>query len=145
MSKRATLVWVDAQGERIAQAITTSSGVGGIESALSNHSNAGVVQCSEGLLENYSPTPNTNVYPTVRVSAQLRFINSSSGSSATVTIPAPMNNIFLSDGQTVDPSTISDIISACIGTLIAGDGSLVDTFTGGTAIGYKPSLISSIQ
>lgn len=144
MAKKAGLIWIDAQGQRVLHVITTGSGVGPIETALANHSNAGVLECWEGLDENMSPTPSTSPLPTVRSTVQLNFRNMASGSRATLFLPAPQTNIFLTDGTTVDPSLISDIISAAEGNLLAGDGSLVDDFTGGQLIPTRFSGIETI-
>lgn len=130
MSKRATLVWVDAQTESQLNVITTDLGVGGIEAALENHSSAVVATCSEGILEISSAIPATTTYATCRVNAALRF-SDGLGSVATVYIPAPNENIFLSDGVSVDQTMITDIITACIGNLLAGSGNVVTNYLGG--------------
>jgi hypothetical protein len=143
LSKRATLVWTDAQGEATVRVTTTDTGIGGIETALSNHSNAVVVTCSEGVLEVYSVTPIVATYSTVRVTAQLNFA-SATGSLGRLWLPSPKSDIFLSDGDTVDPSAITDITSAAIGHLICGDGTVAATFTGGTLIKTPLTAIATL-
>lgn len=142
MSKAATLVWVDAQGETCLHVIRTQTGVGAIETALEEYSQGGVIECWEGTDETYSPTPGTDVYPTVRVVARLIF-QGSAGSTASLYIPAPSGSIFLSDGVTVDPSAIPDIITAALGNLLCGNGSVATIFLGGTIIRTRFSGIAS--
>jgi hypothetical protein len=141
---QATIVWADGQGERVLHVIRTLTGVGAIESALESHSNAGVLTCSEGILDVEDGPTSTSPYSTVRVTAQLRF-QSPSGSTASLFIPAPDTNIFMADGDTVDPTMVSDIIAAAFGGLLAGDGTVVSIFLGGTALRTRLSGIATVQ
>jgi hypothetical protein len=129
-SKRAGLVWIDAQGEQVLHVITTATGVGAIEAALAAQSNAGVVECWEGLLEEFSPTPTAAVYPSARSTAILLF-RDDVGSTARLYVPAPVSSLFNSAGDTVSPTAAAGIISAAIGNLRAGSGNTVTAFTGG--------------
>lgn len=143
MNKKAGVIWVDAQGERVMHVITTSSGVGSIETALGNHSNAGVVECWEGVDEFPTALTSVSTYPTVRATAVLTF-RDATGSIAKLFLPAPSSAIFMSDGVTVDPSQISDIISSAVGNLISGAGNTVISFVGGELIATKFSGISTV-
>lgn len=129
-TKRAGIVWVDAQGEQVLHVINTASGVGSIESAIAAKSNAGVVECWEGPLEQFNATPVVAVYPTVRNSAVLLF-EDDIGSTARLYVPSPVSSLFDHTGDTVDPSAASSIISAAIGNLQAGSGNTVSIFKGG--------------
>jgi len=129
-SKRAGLVWVDAQGEQVLHVITTATGVGPIETALAAVSNAGVVECWEGSLEDFNPTPTAAVYPSARSTAILLF-RDDVGSTARLYVPAPVSSLFNSAGDTVSPAAAASIISAAIGNLRAGSGNTVTAFAGG--------------
>lgn len=143
MNRKAGLIWNDAQGERVLHVITTDTGVGSIESSLESHSNAVVCECWEGLDEVYTVSPTVATYPTVRITALLEF-NDGMGSTARIYLPSPQADIFLSDGDTVDPSKIPDIIAACIGHLICGSGNVATAFTGGQLIRTKFSGITTV-
>jgi hypothetical protein len=140
MNKKAGLVWVDAQGERVLHVVTTDTGVGAIESAIESKSNAVVLECWEGDDEVYSSVPSVSNYHTVRVAAVLEFTDGT-GSSARVYIPSPDSSIFSTDGDTVDPSQITSIISACIGHLICGSGNVATAFVQGKILRTKLSGI----
>lgn len=129
-SKRAGLIWADAQGEQVLHVITTATGVGAIESALAAQSNAGVVECWEGTLEAFSPSPVASTYPSSRSVAILLF-RDDVGSTARLYVPAPVSALFNSAGDTVDPTAAAGIIAAAIGNLRAGSGNVVTQFTGG--------------
>ena len=129
-SKRAGIIWVDAQGEQSLNVITTASGVGAIETALQAKSNAGIVECWEGPLETFTTTPTVATYPSNRTVAILLF-QDSLGSSGRLYIPSPVTSIFDSSGNIVDPTQVSSIISAAIGNLRAGNGNAVTMFVGG--------------
>jgi len=133
MSKIAGLIWTDAMGEKTLNVVRTSTGVGAIEDALQEYSNAGLTECWEGLDELILTSPSTDAYPTLRVVAKCTF-QSATGSTASVYIPAPQTSIFLSDGDTVDPSAIPDLITACVGNLLCGDGTTATMFVGGTIV-----------
>jgi len=143
MTKKAGVVWIDAQGERTLNVITTQSGVGGIEAQLSALSNASVVECWEGLDEVYTVSPVVAQYPTVRITAVLLFA-SASGSVGRLYLPAPIPTIFLSDGITIDPTQITALISAAVGSLICGDGTVAATFSGGQAVRTRFSGLGTL-
>lgn len=144
MAQRGTLIWVDGQGERVLHVIVTNTGCGGICTALLNHSNAVEESVSEGLLVAGGSTPVVATYPTVRTNTRLGFV-AASGSRANLYLPAPKPGIFLTDGTTVDPAQIADIIAAATGTLLAGDGTAVTLFTGGELHAGKINALASLQ
>lgn len=75
-------------------------------------------------------SPSTGPFGTITDWAQLVF-QTSSGSLVRVTLPAPNSNIFLADGETVDPSTIVDIIAAVTGTVVDNGGNAVVSYISG--------------
>jgi hypothetical protein len=129
-SKRAGLIWADAQGEQVLHVITTATGVGAIETAIAAQSNAGLVECWEGLLEDFTPTPSAATYPSARSVAILLF-RDGLGSTARLYVPAPVAGLFNAAGDTVDPTAAAGIIAAAVGNLRAGSGNTVTQFTGG--------------
>lgn len=136
------IIWIDAQGQRVLHVVTVASAVGSIETALLNHSQADIVQQFGGTVANASVAPGVATYPTVRVTAVLYFADAT-GSIGKLFLPAPDANIFLPDGDTVDPTAIPDIISAAVGQLLAGSGSPVVAFTGGKLIQTRFSGIET--
>lgn len=130
MSKRAGLIWKDAQGEQVLHVITTATGVSSLQTALAAKSNAGVVEEWEGDLNASSPSISPSTYPSVRSVAILLF-EDNVGSTARLYIPAPVSSIFNSAGDTVDPAQVTAITSAAIGNLRAGSGNAVTIFKGG--------------
>lgn len=143
MAKKAGLVWIDAQGEKVLHVITTDTGVGAIETALEAKSNAGVVECWEGLDELSSPTPTAATYPTVRATVVLTFTDGV-GSFAKLFIPAPVSSIFAADGVSVDPTQIAGIIAAAVGHLVCGSGNVATAYVGGQLLGTRFNAISSV-
>lgn len=141
--KKAGLVWVDAQGERALHVITTDGGVGPIETELEALSQAGVIECWEGLDETYSPSPGTASYPSVRVTAVLYFTDGA-GHVARLLLPAPDSSIFMADGSTVDPAAITSLITACVGRLETAAGTTVTAFAGGQLTSTRFTGISSL-
>src|SRR5215469_10212034 len=129
-SKRAGLIWVDAQGEQSLNVITTASGVGAIETALQGKSNADIIECWEGPLEQFSASTVAATYPSNRTVAVLLF-QDNIGSGARLYIPSPISSIFDSSGNVVDPSQVTSITSAAIGNLRSGAGNAVTMFKGG--------------
>lgn len=143
MAKKAGLIWTDAQGERVVHVITTSTGVGAIETALQGHSQAGIIECWEGLDEFLSTAPGTGQYVTVRVTAVLEFTDGM-GSSGKLFIPAPDSSIFIAGGDTVDPTAVADVIAAAVGNLICGSGNVATAFTGGWILRTRVNAITTV-
>lgn len=144
MTKRACYVLTDAQGESVIRVITTDSGVGAIETAIQNHSNGAIVSCAEGLLEIISETPVVAEYSTVRISARLNFA-SVTGSLGSVFIDSPNSDIFASfSPDEIDLSAVADLIAACVGNLICGDGTVAASVVGGTLVRTKLNAIATL-
>lgn len=145
MANRGGLIWVDAQGERVLHVLTYSGALGPLITALEGASNGQVVENWAGVIGSNPTAPVVATYPTVRMTAQLNYVDGS-GSRATVFLPAPVSSIFLGDGITVDPANIlvGIINAAVIGNVLAGSGSPVVSFTGGQLIATRFSGIATI-
>lgn len=144
-TKRAALVWQDAQGEQVLHLMNTASGVSSIRTQLLLKSNALVSEESEGDLVLTNGTPSVLTYPTVRTNAVLLFKDSRTNSNARLYIPAPLSTVFDGSGDTVDPAAISAIISAAIGNLVAGSGNTVDMFVGGYLGKVRPQPLEMTE
>jgi hypothetical protein len=142
MAQRIGMVWIDAQGQRILNILNYTGTIGGVVSALEAKSQGFVLENWAGTVS-LSPGPaGTATYPTVRVAALLTFVDATN-SEARVILPAPDAGIFLPDGTTVDPTQITGIISAVVGTVLAGSGSPVVAFLGGQLIQSRLSGIAT--
>ena len=126
-----TLVWVDAAGGNSFRTIKVSGDPSAIITALTARSNAGIAQYWGGPLNQPGNLPTIADYPTAAQVAYLRFVDAS-GAVANVALPAPPTSIFLADGINVDPSQITGIISACVGTLVTASGAPVVAYQSGT-------------
>lgn len=138
MSDRMSVVWNSADGLSTVRTISTSSGAISILGVLQDFSNAIATQYWESSVTSISETPSTNAYLSVTQIAVLLFADDS-GNLARLSLPAPIDSIFLSDGSTVDPSKITSLISACVGSLLTGSGTTVTQFRGGYLQGARAS------
>lgn len=119
MATNRSIVWVDSGGNNTITLVRTSTGAGTIEGDMLALSNADWFNQWEGtLFVNGSPGPTFAQYPSVRQAATLNFL-CADGTSAELTIPSPQIGIFLADGVTVDPTTITTLIADCIGNLLS--------------------------
>jgi len=143
MSDRGFLIYVDGQGEETMHMMVLNTGFGSIISAIQAVTNALIRESSIGARSSISGTPVVATYPTVRQTANLLFRDSTTGSTARVYVPAPVAGIFLPDGVTVDPTTITSLITAVTGQVLAGSGNLVDTFVGGQLEATRVGLLNS--
>lgn len=144
MAVRTGIIWTDPQGESVLHVITSATGAGSIAADLEAKSNAFRSQQFAGTNLHPSSSGTVATYPTVRVTAELIFVNAT-GSTARIYIPAPQASIFLSDGVTVDPTQITSIISACVGNLLCGDSTPATAFQGGQLLATKLNAIASLQ
>lgn len=142
MANKIGLIWQDAQGQKVLHVPTYTGTFGTLLTALENHSRAVVAESWAGTDTVSGLTPSTASYPTVRVTAVLYFTDGV-GSQAKLFLPAPNSNIFLTDGTTVDPAAIPDIIAAAVGTLLSGAGNPVAFFTGGELVQTRFSGIAT--
>lgn len=143
MSEMSGHIWVDGAGETCLHVIKTLTGSTAIEGELEAVSQAKVRERWEGTDTIFGTIPGTGTYITVRETAILYFTDGV-GHVAKLLLPAPDASIFLSDGSTVDPTTIPSLITACIGNLLTGAGTTVTAFTGGKLFPTKLSGIATI-
>lgn len=125
-----SIVWIDAGGRTRQTIPCAQPDNSAIMAALENHSNAVVLHWFEGVDNVLTLTPTSAIFPDVRDLARLTFTDSG-GSLATIALPAPLANIFLPDSVTVDPTKITDIISAAVGHLCTASGGLVTSYVAG--------------
>jgi hypothetical protein len=123
------IVWVDAGGRTRVTLPTGNATLATIMAKLQLHSNADVLSWFEGPPTFLSPAPVAAVYADVVDLARLTFTDGTD--LVNLALPAPQSAIFLADGVTVDPSTIVDLTTAAIGTLLTAAGVPVTTFVGG--------------
>jgi hypothetical protein len=145
MSKRATLLWVDAGGNSCLRVVTTATGVGAIESAMQLYTNPVVASCAEGVLDIYSAVPASGDYMSIYTTARIDFL-SALGSRGSIYLPGPLTSIFSStDASQVDPATITTLITACVGNLICGDGNVAATYGGSGIIRTNLNAIATLS
>lgn len=119
MADARSVVWIDSGGNSTITLIRTSSGAGTIEGDVLALSNADWFNQWEGtLFVNASPSPTFADYPSVTQNATLLFL-CADGTNARLDIVAPKISIFMADGVTVDPSTITGLIADCVGNLLS--------------------------
>lgn len=132
MSESRSIVWVDAGSGATITRIRTNTGAGGIQTQMLAVSNADYNDYWEGTdTINGSPAPSTGQYQAVTQQATLSFL-CADNTIATLRLIAPKISIFLSDGITVDSTTIAALIAACIGTLQSTSGSLATAYLAGS-------------
>lgn len=108
-----------------------------IIAAIAAISNSAETEHWEGpLVIASSPSPTFATYPSIAQQAVLSF-RCADNTIARVAVPAPALSIFLADGITVDASTITTLITACISQLVSNTGSAAVSFIGGSLQGLK--------
>ena len=132
MAMNRSVIWVDAGGSAVITLIRTSTGAGGIQSAMLAQMNADYLNWWESAVTvNGAPAPTTAQYQAANQQARLVFL-CADGTYAQLKLPAPKFGIFLPDGVSVDSTAIPALIAACVGTLEAPSGSLATSFVSGT-------------
>lgn len=127
-----SIVWLDAGGFVTITRVQTATGAASIQADALAVSDADFNDWWEGDLNiNTSPAPTSSQYPSVRQVAVLSFL-CADGTIANLRIPAPSISIFLSDGVTVDQTTITTLIADCIGNLESVSGSLATSYLAGS-------------
>lgn len=125
------IVWVDAGSRTSATIPCADPDNAAIMAALQNHSGADVLNWFEGPSNLLTPAPSGVEFADVKDLARLTFTDAG-GSLVALALPAPNLGIFQADSVTVDPTTIADIISACVGHLCSSAGGLVTAYVAGT-------------
>lgn len=124
-------IWTDANGVSTQTVLRGNADLAAIVTALINHSAGGVsdsAQSVQPLLPVSSPV--SAVYGSVADRVAL-FFATGVGNQVQVTLPCPDQAIFLSDNKTVDPTTITDVITACVGTITDVAGNVVVSYVNG--------------
>lgn len=126
-----SVIWVDGAGGSTITLIRADTDASSIETELLAVANSDWFNEWEGALNiNTSPLPTIAAYQSVAQRATLSF-QCADTTIATVQIVAPKGSIFLADGVTVDPSMITSLITACVGTLLSSTLSPAVTYVGG--------------
>lgn len=132
MSSKRAMVWADTTGKTRMTLANTAGGAAAIQAALSGLSTAYVQQWWEGTLHfGAGPAPGGQ-FQNVQDYANLVYTSAVDGSMVNVTLPAPLQAIFMPDLETVNPAAIAAIDAAVIGNLYTGTLQLVTAFVGGT-------------
>lgn len=132
MSTTRSMIWVDTTGKtRMTLANVVGASVGTIQADLMALSNAVVEKWWEGSLTIPGGAPAAAQFLNVQDYADLLFQSSADGSIARLTLPAPLQSIFLADLETVDPTAIAVLIADVTVSLLTGTGQIADTYLGG--------------
>jgi hypothetical protein len=133
MAVTRSTIWIDAQGRTQQTIFTTSAGGGTIETDMAALSNAAVLNSWEGAPAGPSGATTIGTYQTVRDYVLVQYINADLTVS-TLSIPAPLIGIFLSDGVTLDTANagVLTLTGAVIGSLLGASGSPATAILGGT-------------
>lgn len=132
-------VWADVTGRTRLTIIKAATNPCTILTKLQGHSNAEVLYNWDGQLDPTIGTTTAAQYQSVAQNVTLVF-QTASGSVLKVTLPAPDTSIFLADGVTVDPSAITDVITACVGELSDGAGNVATAFVAGYLASTKSDI-----
>lgn len=134
-----SVLWVDAAGGSTISLIRAVTSAASIETELLAVSNADWFNEWEGTLNiNLTPSPVAAEYQSVSQQATLVFL-CADNTTARVNLIAPKLSIFMADGVTVDPTTITSLIAACVGTLLSATLSPAVAFQNGI-LGKRPSI-----
>ncbi|SRR6516162_2548711 len=129
--KTMSIVWIGAGTGLTINRIRTATGAGTILADLLAISQADQLNTWEGdLTINGSPAPGGGQYPGLNQIANLVFL-CADNTTAQIRLPAPSISIMLADGVTVDSSTITTLITDCVGNLQSPTGSLAVSFLSG--------------
>jgi hypothetical protein len=131
MSQRQSSIWADAGGDSALVTMTTSAGAGAINLQLGALTNASVIQQWAGTLFAFAPAATAATYQSVNDRAVL-FFGTAAGTIIKLLIPAPISAIFMADQETVNPASITALVTACIGNLSDALGNTANAYIGGT-------------
>ena len=132
--QKRSIAWIDVGGRTRQTIPFCDPDCGALMAALQNHSEATVLEYFEGPVVSLSGTAAGAQYADVAITARLVF-QDATGHEAAVSLPSPDVSIFLPDQVTVDPSAITDFLTAAIGHLATSAGTLVTTYKAGTLQG----------
>jgi hypothetical protein len=124
-------VWSDFTGRTRLTIIKALTNPCGILNQLQALSNAQVLYNWDGPID---PAIGSSINGQfLGVSQWVQFIfTTASGAQLKLSLPAVQASIFMSDMQTVDPTKVTSLITACIGQLSDGSGNVATAYIGGT-------------
>lgn len=129
-------IWLDAQGrtrQTITRGIDSLTGgptLAAVQADVAFLSNADWMTNWQGTENTQTPAPPGAQYVAVGDYAELVF-TAADGSSLYLTIPAPISTLFLADGETVDITQITTLISDVTGCLVTRTGLHPINYVGG--------------
>ena len=130
----ARINWVDAFGWRMASSchLTTP----GDSAVVANALNQYTIALNETNTETFTYTgagyiAGVSIYPTIADIVRFDFKASVDGSSASIILPAPYDDIFMADNETVDPSLVATLTATLLGRILTSSGQPVDTYVRG--------------
>lgn len=128
-----SVIWVDANGFRSITKINTVGGFASFSGALKGLSNADYLTTWESVTSpNPMPSPVASEYQSGADRAALIF-RCVDNTLVTVLVPAPSINIFLADGETVDPTAAAVVtfVANALGAVTNASGSPAAAFVAG--------------
>lgn len=135
MADRLINEWVDAKGGffRSGNWITSASGVATLQGAMQSASNAELDNSVAATPTRLGITPVAAVFPDVSDVALLVFDTSVVGGQVMLSIPAPVQSLFVPGTLTVDPSggIGAAVVAAAIGLLSDAAGNAAAAFVSG--------------
>lgn len=136
-------VWSDTEGRQVLTRLYANGSLATLTAALAAQSVGALLYNTESA--DLSPTQADagGAYDTNVERAVLLFTDAA-GLIVKVLLPMPAASIFLSDNVTVDPTQITSIISAVIGTVLSASGSPATAYKGGfrDTAGTQPAGIA---
>src|SRR5579863_9444651 len=128
MSVSTSIIFIDANGYQTIKLVRTAASPTALIAAIIAVSNAAPVRYWGSAENTYpTPTPTSATYIGGNWVAELTF-QCADLSQAVIRLPAPPVGIFYADQFTVDPTTITSLIAAAIGTLVSDTGSLATAY-----------------
>lgn len=107
-------IWLDASGStRLVSNNYAAAPFGNLDAELRSISNAVIYQTAQGTVTFFTSIPVVAAYQSVFQCAYVTVVDAS-GYEANILVPAPKLSIFASDGITVVPAALADILSAAL-------------------------------
>lgn len=130
----ARINWVDSAGWRLASSCHLATP--GDSAVVANALNQYTIALNETNTETFTYSgagyiAGVSIYPTIADIVRLDFKASADGSAASIILPAPYDDIYLPDNETVDPSLITTLTATLLGRILTSTGQPVDTYVRG--------------
>lgn len=138
-TKQVTFSFVDSLGQYAQSTFLSDTEGLGVNIGLKNLTNAGILYDVVGARDTtYAKEGGAALYPSVSQVAQLVF-SDGAGSTAVLSIPAPISAMFLPDGITVDTSNTQVALlilnALTAGALLSAAGNSVTSYLRGARVG----------